>query len=113
MELLLLDNKAVDGYDRCRSVLDHSQILVDGTEAGRRVPTSIDFVRVTGVAVPDGLPEIADGESPFFQKLVNVTKLVQEQFRCDRRVGRNKYRAPKSDCRGGIGAERPTAYSHR
>src|SRR5205814_2378161 len=34
MELLLLDDEALDCYDRCRSVLDHSEILVDGTEAG-------------------------------------------------------------------------------
>jgi len=62
-------------------VLDHSEILVDGTEAGRGVPASVNFVSVTAIAVTYGLPKIADRKGPVFQKLVNVTKLVQEQFR--------------------------------
>jgi hypothetical protein len=59
-------------------VLDHSKILVTSIEAGRRILASLYFVRVTCVAVTDGLPEIADRKCLVFQKLVDMTELVQE-----------------------------------
>jgi len=94
-------------------VLYHSEILVVGSEARRSIPSSIDFVSVTRVAVTDGLPEIADRKGLVLQKLVDVTKLVQEELGVQRGRGRKENCFPKRNCGRSAGSQRPASNANR
>src|SRR5688572_18976618 len=92
-----------------------SQFLIGGDlrEPVGGVPARVGFVWVTGISVTHRLPQVAEGKGPAFQKLVDVTKLVQEQLGGKPSAGSNEDSPPQRNRGRVAGSQRPAGNPHR
>src|SRR6476646_6284897 len=60
------------------------------------IRSRIDLVAVSMVPATQAFPNVAKGERPALQKLLDVAKLVQKQRRVERSMGSEEYCSPQS-----------------
>lgn len=82
-------------------------------EATGRVIACVDLEAVGVIPPPQTLPNVMEGKTFAFCKLLNVPQLVQKELRIEPGPRREKYRPPQRDSGNGGLSEQPSSDAER